>query len=182
MRSPSKIAAIVTVLTLSIGCDQLLKGVARAFLQYSPPISFLNDFVRLQYAENKGIMLSIGASLSPEMRFWIFIIAVGLLLMAMLTYVLWNREMDRMQTVAWALIVSGGLANLIDRVTRNGAVIDFISIGFGFIRTAVFNLADALVFAGVFLLLIHTHRNNGRSKSQHDTEPQTSVHQKDNQP
>ena len=172
----------MTVLALSIGCDQLLKQVARTFLQYSPPISFLNDIARLQYAENRGIMLSIGASLSPEMRFWIFIVAVGLLLMAMLAYILWSPEMDRTQTVAWALIVSGGLGNLIDRITKNGAVIDFISIGFGVIRTAVFNLADALVFAGLFLLLIHRHRNNGSSKSQHDTEPQTNIHQKDNQP
>jgi signal peptidase II len=164
MRSQSKIAAIVTVLALSIGCDQLLKGVARTFLQYTPPISFLKDFVRLQYAENKGIMLSIGASLSAEMRFWIFIVAVGLMLMAMLAYVFWSREMDRMLTVAWALIVSGGLGNLLDRITRDGAVIDFISIGFGVIRTAVFNLADALVFAGVFLLLIH-RRKAGNSKS-----------------
>jgi signal peptidase II len=181
MRSPSKIAAIVTVLALSIGCDQVLKGVARTFLQYSPPISFLNDFVRLQYAENKGIMLSIGASLSVEMRFWIFIVAVGLLLMAMLMYVLWSREMDCMQTVAWALIVSGGLGNLLDRITRGGAVIDFISIGFGVIRTAVFNLADVLVFAGAFLLLIHK-RKTGSSKTRYETEVQTTVHDKDNQP
>lgn len=145
----------MTVLVLSIGCDQLLKQVAKTFLQFSPPISLLNDVVRLQYAENRGIMLSIGASLAPEMRFWIFTVALGLLLLAMLVYVLWRREMDRMQTVAWALIVSGGLGNLIDRITKDGAVIDFISIGFSVVRTAVFNLADTLVFAGVFLLLMH---------------------------
>jgi signal peptidase II len=80
--------------------------------------------------------------------------------MAMLAYVLLSREMDRMQTVAWALIVSGGLGNLIDRITRDGAVIDFISIGFGVVRTAVFNLADALVFAGVFLLLVHNRKKH----------------------
>ena len=48
--------------------------------------------------------------------------------------------------------------NLIDRLLRNGAVIDFVSVGFDGIRTAVFNLADVLVFAGVFLLLIHGRR------------------------
>jgi signal peptidase II len=163
MRSPSKIVAIVTVLALSIGCDQLLKQIARTFLRYSPPISLFSDFVRLQYAENKGIMLSIGASLSGETRFWIFVIGVGLLLMAMLVYVLWQREMDRIQTVALALIVSGGFGNLIDRITRDGAVTDFISIGFGVVRTAVFNLADALVFAGVFCLLIHNWKKEKKS-------------------
>jgi signal peptidase II len=160
MRLPSKITTIVTVLALSIGCDQVLKKVAGSFLRDFPPISLFNDFVHLQYAENKGIMLSIGASFSAETRFWIFIVAVGLMLMAMLAYVLWSREMDRMQIVAWALVVSGGIGNLIDRITRDGAVIDFISIGFGVVRTGVFNLADALVFAGVFLLLIHSGKKH----------------------
>ena len=165
MKLSSKIMIVFTVLVLSIGSDQILKQAAKAFLQYSPPISYLDDTIRLQYAENRGVMLSIGASLSAEWRFWIFTIAIGVVLMGMLAYVVWSREMDRMQTVAWSLVVSGGLGNLLDRVLRGGAVIDFISIGRGAVRTAVFNLADVLVFAGVFLLLVHRKRKNGETKA-----------------
>ncbi len=161
MKTSSRILTVLTVLVLSIGCDQLLKQVAGAFLRYSPPISIFNDFILLQYAENKGVMLSIGAALSPEARFWIFIVAVGLLLMALLVYILVSKELDRMQAVAWTLIVSGGFGNLIDRVMRHGVVIDFVSVGFSMIRTAVFNLADVLVFAGVFFLLIHGRKRRG---------------------
>lgn len=163
MTRSSKIATITTVLVFSIGCDQALKQTAKTLLQDALPVSLLNDLVRLQYAENRGIMLSIGAALSPATRFWVFVVAVGLLLMAMLAYALWNKEMDRMQTISWSLIVSGGLGNLLDRVTKNGVVIDYISIGVGVVRTAVFNLADALVFAGVFLLLVHGTKKGGRS-------------------
>lgn len=155
MKTSSRILTVVTVLVLSIGCDQLVKQVAGALLRFSLPISILNDFIILQYAENRGVMLSIGAALSPGARFWIFIVAVGVLLLAMLIYVLMSKEMDRMQAVAWTLIVSGGVGNLIDRMMRDGVVIDFVSVGFGVVRTAVFNLADVLVFAGVFFLLIH---------------------------
>jgi signal peptidase II len=161
MKTSLKMMTLVTVLVLSIGCDQLVKQVARSFLQYSPPLSYFGDVVRLQYAENRGIMLSIGAMLSPDVRFWIFTVGVGLLLMAMLAYVLWSGEMERLQTIAWSLIVSGGFGNLIDRVIRDGVVIDYISIGLGVVRTAVFNLADVLVFAGVFLLLIYRKRKGG---------------------
>ncbi len=157
---------IGSVLVLSIGSDQILKHVAKTFLRYSPPVSFLNDFVRLQYAENRGIMLSIGATLSADVRFWIFTVAVGLLLMGMIAYVVWSKEMDRAQTIAWSLVVSGGLGNLVDRLLRSGAVIDFVSIGVSVIRTAVFNLADVLVFAGVFLLLIHGRKKGGTEAPQ----------------
>ena len=156
MKPSSRILTVATVLVLSIGCDQLLKQVARALLRFHPPISILNDFIILQYAENRGVMLSIGASLSPDARFWIFVVAVGLLLLAMLIYVLVGREIDRIQAIAWTLIVSGGMGNLIDRMLRDGVVIDFVSVGFGVVRTAVFNLADLLVFVGVFVLLIHS--------------------------
>ena len=156
----SKATRIATVLILSIGSDQVLKELARIFLRFSPPISYLDDFVRMEYAENRGVMLSIGAALTPELRFWIFVVAVGVLLIGMLAYILWNREIDPTQTVAWSLLVSGGLGNLVDRVLRDGVVVDYVSVGIGMVRTAVFNLADVLVFAGVFILLIHKSRKN----------------------
>ena len=105
-------------------------------------------------------MLSIGAALSPELRFWIFTVAVGLLLVGMLAYILWARDIDPTQTVAWSLLVSGGLGNLMDRLLRGGVVVDYVSVGVGIVRTAVFNLADMLVFLGVFILLIHKNQQN----------------------
>jgi len=166
MKSSSKIATIATVLLLSIGCDQILKYVAKISLQYSLPVSLLEDFIRLQYAENRGVMLSIGASLSAGLRFWIFVVAVGFLLCGILAYVMWSREANRMQTIAWTLVVAGGLGNLIDRLTRDGVVVDYISVGFGVVRTAVFNLADTLVFAGVLLLLVHTRKKDEKPNGQ----------------
>ena len=171
MKSSSRITRVVTVLILSIGSDQVLKELARAFLRFSAPISYLNDFIRMEYAENRGVMLSIGAALSPELRFWIFVVVVGLLLFGMLGYVLWNRAIDPMQTVAWSLLVSGGLGNLVDRVFRGGAVVDYVSVGIGMVRTAVFNLADLLVFTGVFILLIHKTKKNRSTELDKPSEP-----------
>ncbi len=177
MKTSQRITIITSVLVVAIGCDQLLKQIARSLLQFQLPISLLDDFVRLQYAENRGIMLSIGAALSPEVRFWIFTVVVGLLLIGMLVYAFLNRSLDRLQTVAWSLIVSGGLGNLIDRMFREGVVIDFVSIGFGVVRTAVFNLADVLVFAGVFLLLIHHGSGQEKPKGEHSEEPPQQSHE-----
>ena len=51
------------------------------------------------------------------------------------------------------LIISGGLGNLIDRMVNQGAVIDFMNIGLGSIRTGVFNGADLAIMVGLLLLL-----------------------------
>src|SRR5207302_5972042 len=56
----------------------------------------------------------------------------------------------------FGMIIGGALSNLIDRARHSGYVVDFISfripqIGFYF---AIFNIADAAISVGVFLLFI----------------------------
>jgi signal peptidase II len=168
MKPYSKLMTIMTVLVLCVGCDQIFKQVARVFLSASPPLSFVGDFIRLQYAENSGIMLSIGAELSHEVRFWIFTVGVGVMLILMLVYIFRVRVMERAEAIAWSLVLSGGLGNLIDRVMRDGVVIDYVSVGIGVIRTAVFNLADALVFAGVIFLLVQRRNRDKAAEKMKD--------------
>jgi signal peptidase II len=63
------------------------------------------------------------------------------------------RSSSRWSSVAFGLILGGGLGNnLIDRV-RLGSVIDFIDFGLGDWRWYTFNLADAFVVVGVIMLL-----------------------------
>ena len=49
-----------------------------------------------------------------------------------------------------ALVVGGGLGNLIDRMAR-GRVVDFIQLRAGPLHTGVFNLGDAAILAGVVI-------------------------------
>jgi signal peptidase II len=54
-----------------------------------------------------------------------------------------------------ALILAGGIGNLIDRIIH-GYVVDFLS----FWSFPVFNFADCCVVIGTFLLLFHMLRND----------------------
>jgi signal peptidase II len=54
--------------------------------------------------------------------------------------------------VGLALIVGGGVGNLIDRLNA-GVVRDFIDIGIGSIRTGVFNLADLAITVGTVVVV-----------------------------
>ena len=55
-------------------------------------------------------------------------------------------------------ILSGGIGNLIDRVTNNGLVTDFIVMGVGPLRTGVFNVADVAVMFGAMAIVCLSFR------------------------
>ena len=62
-----------------------------------------------------------------------------------------DQATSRVQTVAFALIVAGGIGNAIDRFLQ-GYVVDFIE--FSFFDFPVFNVADIGVTCGFALLVI----------------------------
>jgi signal peptidase II len=64
--------------------------------------------------------------------------------------------------VATSLLVAGGLGNLVDRITRQGAVTDFLNIGVGQVRTGVFNVADLAIVLGVALLILSSRLGEQR--------------------
>lgn len=87
-------------------------------------------------------------------RFWSLTISVGFALFGMLVFVSASREMSHPLSVLGAsLVVAGGFSNLLDRLLNNGAVVDFVSIGVGNLRTGVFNLADVAIMTGAGILL-----------------------------
>jgi signal peptidase II len=147
-----KLCLIILLAFSTIGCDQVTKIAARDLLPSIGSVSYLNNFIRLEYAENTGAFLSFGAKLSPNLRFWIFTVAVSLFMLLLVTH-LASRKLDLMSIIAYSLILGGGVGNLIDRLIR-GAVIDFLNIGIGELRTGIFNIADVAIVTGVFLLIV----------------------------
>jgi len=59
---------------------------------------------------------------------------------------------DITRTLAVALVSSGALGNLIDRVRHEYGVVDFIDVGIGASRWPTFNIADMAVSTGAILL------------------------------
>jgi signal peptidase II len=147
------------ILFTCVGCDQWTKRLAAEHLQHvAAPKTFLGDTLRIQYAENPGAFLGAGAGLPAPARFWILVVinAVFLAVIAVLTAVAASRTHLAMhQTIAAALLLAGGLGNLVDRVFHNGLVVDFLNLGIGPVRTGIFNVADMAIMAGFALLIFH---------------------------
>ena len=66
--------------------------------------------------------------------------------------------MSTLGNVASALVIGGGIGNLIDRIYNGGYVVDFMNMGINHIisfipRTGIFNVADIWIMLGAALLL-----------------------------
>jgi signal peptidase II len=153
MRSLSRYLLVTLTLFCCVGCDQVSKSAARAFLSSGVSESFLADSLRLQLVENPGSFLSLGASLPEKLRFSIFTAAVAILLIGLVGASLFAKRLGTLRFVALALVAGGGISNLIDRLIYDGRVTDFLNVGIGSLRTGIFNLADMAILAGALMLI-----------------------------
>lgn len=69
---------------------------------------------------------------------------------------------DRLAAAGLALIASGALGNLLDRLRSPRGVVDFIDLGIGDLRFWTFNLADVGITCGAVLLVLAFQRSAGR--------------------
>ncbi len=145
--------ALVAILSLCVGCDQVTKQIARQRLDGHPPRSFLADTVRLVYAENQGAFLGLGGQLPPSIRWALLVVVNSLMATGIAALLVWHSKMPAVRAVACALLLGGAIGNLIDRVRFDGLVIDFMNVGVGPVRTGIFNVADMAIMAGAVLLI-----------------------------
>jgi signal peptidase II len=142
----------------TIGCDRVTKHVAATMLSEAPRRSFLADTFRLEYTENDGAFLGLGADWPIAVRTAVFGVGSGLLLIGVAVFAMRERW-PRRALLGVALFVAGGASNLVDRIAY-GTVIDFMNVGIGSLRTGIFNVADMAIMVGVGILVLEGYRSN----------------------
>lgn len=152
--------AVLAAVTACVTLDQYTKVLAirhlapmRAIVWGFPADWSPNDLFHLTYAENEGAFLGFGGRLPDGARFWLLTGLNFAILAVVAGIVAFRRQIDTSTICALALILSGGVGNLIDRLFRDGRVVDFMNMGIGSLRTGVFNVADVAIMAGLFLIL-----------------------------
>lgn len=138
-----------------ISCDRVTKDLAKEHLKNQPPVSYFHDTVRLEYVENTGAALSLGDNLPKSVSFWLLSILPLSFLLLLFAYTIKNApKMGIIKVFSLALLFSGGIGNIIDRILFDRHVTDFMNLGFLNIRTGIFNVADICVTAGAIGLLL----------------------------
>jgi len=95
----------------------------------------------------------MGASLPAAWRQAIFLVGPGGALLTLLGYVLCSRSLSPSSRLGLSLVLAGGVGNLVDRIRYDGVVVDFLNVGIGPLRTAIFNVADLAILAGALVLM-----------------------------
>jgi signal peptidase II len=148
----------LTLTGLIIAVDQLTKWLALSLLPYGRPVTAVGEVARFVLVTNRAIAFSIGRSLGEPGRILIALVFPIAVMGVVTYYLLFGKELTSTQRWLLAAILGGGLGNLVDRIFRSGAVVDFVQLKvyglFGLDYWPVFNAADATVVVGGLLLLI----------------------------
>jgi signal peptidase II len=150
-----RLRLLFLMLLVCVGCDQTTKYTAKELLPPDRTISLAADTIRLAYIENHGAFLGLGASLSAGLRFGVFVVSVSIGLVVMFIYLVSSRTLHWLPAMGLSFILGGGISNLIDRLAYEGAVVDFVNVGIGSLRTGVFNMADVAIVVGSGLLVLY---------------------------
>jgi signal peptidase II len=149
-----RLLLVLALMTVTIGCDRVTKGMAEDRLKGTGRHSYLSDTLRLEYVENQGAFLGLGRGMTPRARFWAFTVGTGALVIALAAGLILGPAGRMRDAAAGALLCAGGISNQNDRAAREGAVVDFLNVGIGPVRTGIFNVADMAITGAVLVLLL----------------------------
>jgi len=142
--------SILSLIVLPL--DQITKWLAREYLSHSHEYRLGPLFARFELAENPGAFLSLGASWSDSVRFWVLTVAVFFILVWAAWSLFISKTQNKFEFWGLQFLLVGGIGNLIDRAYK-GTVTDFVQVGLGPLQTGIFNIVDMLILASLFIML-----------------------------
>lgn len=156
---------ILTVVGLLV--DQATKLFIDRSLKLFDSIPVVTNFFNITYVRNRGAAFSFLSEASWRLPFFICITLVAAIAILVAFHKL--RDDQKLAQTSLAMIFSGAVGNLIDRV-RLGEVIDFLDVHWYRHHWPAFNVADSLICVGVFLLAADMLLEEKRQKGQYAQE------------
>ena len=140
-------ALLGSVAALVLFLDQLSKWAVMRLIPEHRPVTVIAGLFDLVNIRNRGAAFGM-----MQGGKWFFLAITGIACAAMLYFLIKERKrLHFMMTFSLALLLSGAIGNLIDRVAL-GYVRDMIYVAL--IDFAVFNVADMAVTVGCCLLVL----------------------------
>ncbi|WP_394890377.1 signal peptidase II [Mesorhizobium sp. AaZ16] len=147
------LAAYASLVFAAVAFDQWIKRLVEAGLVLHEQVDIL-PFLALYRTYNIGVGFSLFE--------WVGGKGLMALSMAVIAFVLFRAkrtEPDQvMARIGFCLIIGGAIGNLIDRALY-GHVIDYIAPHTTALRLGVYNLADALILVGAFIIVLDEFLN-----------------------
>lgn len=133
------------VITLDQWTKMLVRKLALGDTWLPQGMEWLEPYARIVHWYNTGAAFGTFAEYG-----WVFTVLAFIVAGLIIYYYPQVEDTDWWLKLAMGMQMGGALGNVVDRLTNNGQVTDFISVG----NFAVFNIADASITMGVVVLLI----------------------------
>lgn len=138
------------ILAITLILDVFTKHLVVTNISLHERINVIGSFVQFTLIYNRGGLFGI----FQGYQMYFLIISIVVLVLLVLFYI-FEKEKRPLFCSSMALIVSGAIGNIIDRISGRPGVVDFIYIGNDEIfRWPAFNIADSVIVIGAILLLI----------------------------
>ena len=152
MRRKNVINAVITAAIATAVCvlDQLTKNLVTASMELEESREFIPGVLNWTYIRNRGMALGLLAD-----HRWVFMVLSVVMITLIVLYVIMAKNAGRTAVIALAMILGGGVGNMIDRFAY-GYVVDFIDVRIlpGLWKW-IFNVADAFVTVGAVILAVY---------------------------
>lgn len=133
-------AAAVALVVIAL--DQATKSLVAATMYVGESRPVIGDVLRLTHVRNPGAAFGLLRGLGGMLA---LAAAVGIVVFAAVIV----RRPPPLTAIGAALVAAGATGNLIDRLLRDGGVVDFVDFRFW----PAFNVADSAISVGAILLL-----------------------------
>lgn len=161
MRRKTTILGVTLPVVLVL--DLVTKRWALDALAGGVRMELMGGLVPLTLAFNKGA--AFGLRIGDDSR-WFFVPVTILALVLLVTLFRQAEDDDHLRIVSLALVISGALGNLYDRLRWSRGVVDFIGpVDLGFAHFPIFNVADISISCGAILLAISFWLEERRERS-----------------
>lgn len=156
----------LAVAALLVAVDQVTKLLVAANFEVGESIPVIENVFHLTYVRNFGAVFG-----SFSGKPYIFNTVTVIIVAAAVVLLLAGKFKSNWLKWTAALIISGGIGNMIDRF-RLKYVIDFIDVRcFGKLWVWVFNIADCCVVIGCIMLLIYFIVDTVRESREQNNKP-----------
>ena len=141
-------AAVLIISALLVVLDQITKSLIENELNSGGErrIMIIPGLLELSYLENPAAAFGLFGNV-----IWLVVALTLVVAGAIIAGVFLYKQHSFFSYAASALLLAGGVGNLVDRMTR-GYVVDFIHVMF---FDYIFNVADCCVTIGAVCLVIH---------------------------
>ena len=143
-RRPYLLWIVITVVGILL--DQLTKLLVVKNMYLYESIPLWRGVLHITYIQNRGAAFGMLAD-----QRWVFLIVSSITIVAMLIFLILTKSRNPLLLSSVAMILSGGIGNMIDRLAL-GYVVDMIEVRL--INFAVFNVADSFVCVGAAILFL----------------------------